>query len=262
MSGFRKLSKKSLWSNLVTLLCLVVFIGSAFKLATYVLANSENNKVMNEARELYKSGSWPLAQLALTSGQDSKPKPTKFDRLLEKNPDTVGWLQIGDTQIDYPVVQASDNDYYLSRNYEREPMETGSIFMDFRNHASGDERHTIIYGHRMKNGSMFGDLKKYLDPAFFQSHRTFFYESLHQFYRVDIFAVYYTTTEFNYIQTDFGDDDEYASFLHAIQNRSIYETNEALTASDSILTLSTCDYTLDSKEGRLVIHGKLTPLTE
>ncbi|MCY9661907.1 class B sortase [Paenibacillus chondroitinus] len=86
--------------------------------------------------------------------------------------------------------------------------------------------------------------------------------SLNHSYRVDIFAVYYTTTEFNYIQTDFGDTDEYASFLHTIQNRSIYETNEALTASDSILTLSTCDYTLDAKEGRLVIHGKLTPLTE
>lgn len=254
------LSKKNVWSNLVTLLCLVVFIGSAFKLANYVLADSENSKVMKEAQELYKAGSWPMAQLALASGQDKEP--SKFDRLLERNPDTVGWLQINDTQIDYPVVQASDNAYYLSRNYEGEPMEAGSIFMDFRNDASGHERNTIIYGHRMKNGSMFGDLKKVLDPAFFQSHRAFFYESLHQSYRVDIFAVYYTTAEFNYIQTDFADDAEYASFLHTIQNHSLYATNETLAASDSILTLSTCDYTLDAKEGRLVIHGKLTRLTE
>nr|WP_312875616.1 class B sortase [Paenibacillus planticolens] len=243
------------------LLCLVVFIGCACRLIGYVWASSENARVMKEAQELYKAGSWwPMAQLALASGQNREP--SKFDRLLVRNPDTVGWLQISDTQINYPVVQASDNDYYLGRNFEREPVAAGSLFMDFRNHASVHERNIIIYGHRMKDGSMFGNLKKYLDPAFFQSHRTFLYESLHQSYRVDIFAVYYTTTEFNYIQTDFADDAAYASFLHTIQNRSLYETDGELTASDSILTLSTCDYTLDSTEGRLVIHGKLTPLVE
>ncbi|TBL74027.1 class B sortase [Paenibacillus thalictri] len=181
-----------------------------------------------------------------------------FRGLLALNPDIVGWVKVGDTSIDYPVLQAADNEYYLHRSYKREESDAGSIFMDFRNKPLEAERNTILYGHRMKNGTMFGDLKKYMERDFFEKHRTFRYDTLSASYDVDIFSVYTTTADVNYIETEFADAAEFTLFLQQIRERSLYKTDMEHGAGDRIITLSTCDYTLDPKAGRLVVHGKLT----
>jgi sortase B len=162
-----------------------------------------------------------------------------------------------DTQINYPIVQAKDNDYYLFRNYKGEDMRAGSIFMDYRNDVKSQNRNTILYGHRMKDGSMFGSLKKMLDEDFFMSHRKLYYDTLFEGYDLEVFSVYTTTTDFYYIETDFSSDTEYTSFLEKIQEKSLYKTDTKVTESDQIVTLSTCDYALDPEAGRLVVHAKL-----
>lgn len=109
----------------------------------------------------------------------------------------------------------------------------------------------------MKDGSMFGSLKKMLDEDFFMSHRKLYYDTLFEGYDLEVFSVYTTTTDFYYIETDFSGDTEYTSFLEKIQGKSLYKTDTKLSASDQIVTLSTCDYALDPEAGRLVVHAKL-----
>src|SRR5699024_2226118 len=148
-------------------------------------------------------------------------------------------------------------DYYLHRNWKGEENRAGSIFMDFRNNPRLDAQHFILYGHRMNDGSMFGRLQRYLDEDFFQKNRTFQFETQNEHYTAEIFAVYVTTTDHYYIQTDFEDEQAHASFLQSIQARSHFVTETIVKEQDHLLTLSTCDYTLDPQAGRLVVHAKL-----
>lgn len=119
----------------------------------------ENRKVMAEAQHIYKRS--PMEE----KSEDGEVRK-QFQDLQKINPEIVGWITMDDTQINYPIVQAKDNDYYLFRNYKGEDMRAGSIFMDHRNDVKSQNRNTILYGHRMKDGSMFGSLKKMLDEDF------------------------------------------------------------------------------------------------
>ncbi|TDF91744.1 class B sortase [Paenibacillus piri] len=238
-------------------LCLTALILSVSAFIGLLLDALDNRSAMAEAQALYNAASAADEPAnAETHSEQRKVRPP-YDRLLSINPDIAGWLSIDDTPIHYPVLQADDNDYYLSRNYKREPSKAGSIYMDFRNDSAALSRNTVLYGHRMKDGSMFGDLKQFLIEDFFQAHRTFRYDTLYETYTAEIFSVYYTTTDFDYIQTEFSDDNDYGLFLQLLRQQSLYPTDIMLSESDSIVTLSTCDYTFDPEKGRLAVHAKL-----
>jgi len=176
--------------------------------------------------------------------------------LFRINPDTVGWLSMEGTRIDYPVVKGMDNEYYLANGFDKEPNVAGSIFMDSRNIGDGSDRHTLIYGHRMKDGSMFRDLEKYQDDAFYQSHRAFDLQTLHGTFRYRIFSAYVTDTDFPFIRTRF-EDDEYQIFLGQIQERNTHpaDTEIKLTPQSRILTLATCSRAFE--DARFVVHAVL-----
>jgi sortase B len=251
--------------RVLTVLCMGVFVFCLIALGRIVIGYREQEELAAQARQLYyhqaaANREAPEEQSTEAAAEDMSAPAVRpaFRGLLALNPDIVGWLNIAGTSVDDPIVQAPDNEYYLYRNYKREASRAGSIFMDFRNVAGMPNMNTVMYGHRMKNGSMFGALKAYGDRDFFEKHRMFHYDTLYKSYDVDIFSVYYTTTDFNYIETAFSGDADYLSFLHSVQNRSMFKTGMMLSERDSILTLSTCDYTLDPVEGRLVIHGRLT----
>lgn len=108
---------------------------------------------------------------------------------------------------------------------------------------------------------MFGSLKHYLEESYFKEHGKLYYDDLYAGYDIEIFAVYTTTSDVNYIRTDFATDEEYGAFLSEMQARSIYNTGVEVTPEDRIITLSTCDYILDPDYGRLVVQGKLVPRT-
>ncbi|NHN29169.1 class B sortase [Paenibacillus sp. S3N08] len=256
------------------LMCLAVIVYCLASLYNVASSYYSNKMVTEEAREIYTSGrtvQWVADGNAGDSASKSpngtvndspsndkmaKARP-QFHALLSMNADISGWLKIDDTPVDYPIVQAKDNDYYLTRNFKREAMRAGSMFMDYRNQSAGSSLNTIIYGHDMRDGSMFGSLNQYLKADFFDTHRSFGYDTLEESYQAEIFAVYFTTTDVNYIMTHFPDDEAYYTFLQDMQARSLYETNTSLASTDRIITLSTCDYTLDAEEGRLVVQAKL-----
>ncbi|GMX61642.1 class B sortase [Paenibacillus elgii] len=256
----------------LTPLCLGLMLFSGYELAGIFRSYHDNRTVMAEAQRLYGNAEPqpPLTEATKLSGdaieaqkreapQMESPKEarTQFRALFDMNPDVVGWLRIGNTAIDYPVVQGQDNAYYLNRNYKGEESSAGSIFLDFRNDIGKAQPNTVIYGHRMKDGSMFSDLKKFLKDDFLNENLTFQYDTLYHSYRAEIFSVYPATADLDYIRTGFGSEQEYAAFLQSLRERSLYKTDTVLGTEDRILTLSTCDYTLDPAKGRLVIHAKL-----
>ncbi len=186
----------------------------------------------------------------------SEPGKFNFSKLKDKNEDTIGWINIGDTAIDYPVVQAEDNRYYLNHDYQNNRSVQGSIFMDYRNQEDIKDNHIIFYGHNMKNGTMFHDLNKYKDENFLNEHRYINFYGETGYYKWEVFSTYNTDPSFNYIQTEFGSSEQYLSFINQLRSRSDFSyMGEQLSAKDKVLTLSTCSQGL--KDGRRVVHARL-----
>lgn len=213
----------------------------------------KNRKMMSEVQDIY----YQVSPTDTVEASSSNEVRSGFDELLKQNERVVGWITIDDTQVDYPILHSEDNFEYLTENYYGKQSIAGSIFLDYRNDITSSDLNTIIYGHRMKDGSMFQDLTKFLDEDFFESHQTFEYDTLYESYEAEIFAVYNTLIDFNYIQTDFASAEEYEQLLAEIQEKSRYETDIQVSADDRIITLSTCEYDLDPDDSRLVIHAKL-----
>ena len=183
----------------------------------------------------------------------------ELEKLIEDNEineDTIGWITIADTSIDYPIVQGSDNFYYLNHDFNCYKSIYGSIFMDYHNAPDFSDNHTILYGHNMKNGSMFHDLNEYSSRDFFNEHSYIKINSQGVFRKFVVFSTYNTEPDFNYLQTEFNSPEEYSIFLNALLSHSeISNENVQVTAEDKILTLSTCSE--DLKNGRRVVHAKL-----
>lgn len=184
-----------------------------------------------------------------------------FLPLFRINPDTVGWLKIGDTRIDYPIVKGVDNEFYLDHGFDKAPNVAGAVFMDTRNIGDGTDRHTLIYGHRMKDGSMFRDLEKYQDEAFYSAHREFELQTLHGTRRYRVFSTYVTDTDFLFIKTRF-EDNAFSSFLKEIQEKSLFPADETGLPDENsnILTLATCSRAF--ADARFVVHAILMEADE
>lgn len=175
--------------------------------------------------------------------------------LKAENKDTIGWIQVLGTNINYPIVQSNDNDYYLTRDFTKKKNKGGWIFLDYRNSIDNLSKNNIIYGHRRYNKSMFGTLKNVLTNEWQQNPKNHIIKvSTEKYnYLFQVFSVYETPNETYYLQTDFLDDTAYVNFLNTITSRSAYNFNTEINKDTIILTLSTCH----NKDDRLVVHSKL-----
>ncbi|MCZ2258569.1 class B sortase [Sporosarcina sp. G11-34] len=243
-------TKKYLY-RVIMVICLGVFIFASYGLITTAIDYNKNRKVINSIQETFYG-----VDEGETSDESNSIR-AGFDLLQKENDELVAWITMAGTQIDYPILKADNNVDYLKRDFYKETNIAGSIFMDYRNDVGSLGKNTIVYGHRMKDGSMFEQLTKYQDQEFLENNQTFEFDTLYDSYEAEIFAVYITKTEFDYIQTDFENDIEYEQLLTRIQEESMFETDVEVNADDHILTLSTCDYQLDPNDGRLVIQAKL-----
>lgn len=174
--------------------------------------------------------------------------------LQQQNARIIGWLSLEGTRLDNPVLQATDNDFYLTHNHLDEKSRGGSIFADFRNNVLQD-RHTIFYGHVLRNGTMFGDLAKFSEQSYADNHPTFYYETNDKKYALQVFAAYNTTTDHYYIETQFTDE-TFQTFLQDIESRSAIMMPVDVTIQDKIVTFSTCTTSQNDRE-RFVVHAKV-----
>jgi len=179
-----------------------------------------------------------------------------FSKLEEQNPDTVGWIYVKDTNINYPVVQASNNNYYLTRDYDENWNDAGWIFMDYRNNSESFDKNTVIYGHSRLDKSMFGTLRKITNRSWFnnKSNHTIKFSTKYENTLWQVFSVYTIKAEDYYITTSFKDNNEYKTWLDTMKKRSIYNFNTSVSVDDKVMTLSSC-YTTDGI--RVVLHAKL-----
>ncbi len=176
----------------------------------------------------------------------------EFDKLKEMNEDVIAWIAFDNLDISYPVLYSGDNGYYLRRTFNRTNNTAGSIFMEAANEPDFSDYHTILYGHNMKNGSMFGKLKKYQEQEFYEENQYFTIYTQEAAYRFRIFSVQTVPVDDEIYTVGFGPDEEFKRFALELKENSLYDTGVEVTGEQKIITLSTCTY---SDELRFVVHG-------
>lgn len=176
-----------------------------------------------------------------------------FTELKNVNPDCVGWICIENTNINYPVVQGSDNNYYLKHLINGKENRAGCIFLDYR--ANISDRRSIIYGHNMKNGTMFYDLAKFKNQSYYDEHKKGLLITPEYTYEIQFFAGYVTNVDDMAWKIDFASDEEFDVWLKNIKDKSSISSDITPIVTDRIITLSTCSY--EFKNARYVLHGIL-----
>ena len=196
-----------------------------------------------------------------SAGEDSSViLPTvDFEALWETGPDIIGWLTLPDTTINYPVTQTDDNEYYLHHLYDGTYNKTGCLFADYENKEDFSNRNTIIYGHNMRDGSMFATLNEYDEQNYYDGHPQMYLVTPDGGYVVEIFTAFVAKTSESGSDTspwrlDWKDDGAYTTWLNAMKERSVVECDVAVTSSDKVLTLSTCT---PGGASRFIVMGKL-----
>lgn len=177
-----------------------------------------------------------------------------FDALREVNPDIVAWIYLEDTKINYPVVQGDDNSYYLKHMFEGSWNSAGCIFLDSRNERDLSDRHSIIYGHHMKNDTMFSGLDNYKKQEFYDTHPTILLMTPARNYKIEVFAGYVASVEDDAWELGFTAAG-YEDWLTAAKDKSCFTSAIEPGVSDKVVTLSTCSYEFNN--ARFVVVGVL-----
>ena len=177
-----------------------------------------------------------------------------FDELKAINENIIAWIEIPDTQISYPIMQGSDNAYYLNHTFRDQVNGAGSIFMETLNASDFTDYHTILYGHNMKNGSMFGSLSEYKSPTYLVAHPYIDVSVEEGILQYEIFSCYVTQVGSESYTIGFAPDEVYGEYLEMIKGNSLYDTGVEVSVENQILTLSTCEKS--GKTSRFVVHAK------
>ena len=232
-------------SNIILICAIAIFIVSAYKLINIGVGYQEGRSEYEEVMDL-----------AVQYEENNEKFRVNFDKLMEMNDDTIGWIRFypEPSIINYPVVQGNDNDIYLHKTFTANENTLGTIFLDVNNADDFSDKNSIIYGHRMKDGSMFRKLEEYQEKSFWEENPYFYIytpdgkETTYHIYSVGIVddnAKTYTLS--------FGSDSEYQSYIDYTMSTADYDTGVEVTTDDQIVTLSTC--TSAGDDYRFVVHG-------
>ncbi|MDE7287404.1 MAG: class B sortase, partial [Lachnospiraceae bacterium] len=185
----------------------------------------------------------------------------EYKTLYEKNKRLIGWLEIDDTIINYPVMQTSNNEYYLDHNFNQEYDKNGSLFLDCDCSIYPASTNLIIYGHHMKSGQMFGQLQKYAKESYGKEHSLIQFDSIYEKATYQVMYVFrsqvYSEDDlvFKYYQfINANSEEEFNSYNKEMEAMSLYDTGVVASYGDSLLTLSTCDHS--QADGRFVVVAK------
>ena len=262
MSRQKKHSKLSRTANIVitVISVLVLVVAGAFCIKYFVEFYQSKNQ--NDA----------LAALVTESEETYPAEPAfvqpKYRSLYNENNDFVGWITVPNTAINHPVVQGEDNSYYLRRDFYKQYLRRGTIFMDYRNDPENLNVNTILYGHNYLDSTMFSDLEKYKDIEFYKTAPVIAFNTIYGDYKWKVFAVFLTTASpeldngyvFNYIYP-FMTESSTEEFIAEVAKRSLYDTGVDVLPTDKILTLSTCtrdmDITRKQEDARCVVMARL-----
>ena len=195
-------------------------------------------------------------------GEEKAPEVLEdYKTLLNMNKDLIGWLKIADINIDYPVMQTNDNNYYLDHNFDKKYDKNGCLFLDYQCDVINRNTNLIIYGHNMQSGKMFGSLSKYSSKEYYEKHPKFEFDTIYEKGAYEIVYVFRSkiynedVVVFKYYQfLDAQSEQEFNSNMAEMAKLSLYDTGITPEYGDELLTLSTCDY--QENNGRFVIVAR------
>lgn len=255
----------------LSLICILFYGISVFRerSATKKLEEVQQQKNISQALDWYADRIRREGNESQAGIQQAAPAETETEKPLEvlpeyvtmhnQYPELAGWIYIDDTMVDLPVMQTTDNAYYLDKNIDGAEDINGTLFMDCRNDFTKPGTNLIIYGHNMKSGAMFGGLKQYLDEDYLSAHDRIQFDTIYEKQNYRIVAVCLSDVGgegayryYNYIEAN--SEEDFAAFLENVRNCAVYDRTQDVTKSDSLLTLSTCNNYVE--DGRLFIVAK------
>lgn len=239
-------------TNLILLVCVVVFLVSICKLIGYL---TEYKKGEQSYEEMAQHVTVPEVTKNKKGEEVVKAPVVDWESLEEVNPDLVAWIYVDGTDIQYPVVQGTDNDHYLHYTFDGKKNSCGTIFMDMGNKADFTSDNTILYGHNMKTGKMFGSLNFYEDEDYLEEHPDIWIVTKDRALKYKIFSVYETDASSDAYTLEFGSEDSKQTYLDNSKANSMYDTGVKVETKHQLLTLSTC--TSVTEDGRFLVQAKL-----
>lgn len=255
--------------TLIEVICIITFGISIYKIIEWKIDSNKTKDNINEINKLVEPIEIKDNEQTVIIEQET-PVPSAnpywdyikmslidvdFSKLKEANNDTVGWIQVNGTNINYPFVQTTDNDFYLNHSFNKNFNNAGWVFLDYRNNVTEFDKNTIIYAHGRLDKTMFGTLKNSLSNGWLNNTNNYVIklstETENSLWQV--FSLYHIPTTSDYITTNFTDDNSFIEFSNMLLSRSMYNFDTTVSASDKILTLSTCY----NENEKMVLHAKL-----
>ena len=262
----KKRKRASITRNIIMGVAIVVFVVCAAIIVNKIIQYKKAQNIYNDAEENYVSEiETPTKAPDNTSGQDIYPsKVIDFAGLKEMGKNVIAWIDIPSLGISYPVVQGEDNSFYLQHTYNDEFSWSGAIYIDYTNAADFTDAHTFIYGHNMKDGSMFSALLDYDSEAFYLKHKPdYIYIYLEDCIKVyepfSVCDVYYSEHPNTFLP--FASSSYLMDYVDYVRALELYSTDITITEDDKVLTLYTCQGLAEDKL-RHMMHTKLVATLE
>lgn len=230
---------------LLLAICIIIFIFSSSLIIKHFIEINENKNAYKDLSEL-------VTNTTAENSESEEDQVPDYSALIEENRDLVGWITVPNTEINHPVVQYVDNDYYLDHSFEKKYDYRGAIFMDYRNDPVNLDANTIIYGHNAYDTTMFSELVQYEDIEFYKKSPVIEFNTLDANCKWKIYGVFITNATasedndyiFNYIYP-YMDGENFDGFIEEVNKRRLYTTDVDITDDDKMLVLSTCVRALD-----------------
>ncbi len=240
--------KKVILNIIIYMILLFVLIYSGIKILKWYKDKTNNNKISEQIKST-------VIVEDKNEDENKEEYTVDFDKLKEQNNETVAWIKVNNTNVEYPVVRSTNNSFYLNHSFDKSKNSAGWIFADYKNKFDNTDKNIVIYGHNMRDGSMFGSMKNILNTDWYENEEnaniTLFTENEKCIYKV--FSVYEIESEDYYIKTEFSNENEFEKFIETLKKRSIKDFNIDVSKDDNILTLSTC---ANNNKYRVVLHAK------
>ncbi len=260
-------NKKEMIYNLLIVFFAATFLICSIKIGSYYWqeykSESGNEKIIEEVLNIPSSPQESQEENNSSSGDGYYfalvPESVDFSKLLLKNEDVVGWIFSQNGVINYPVLKGNDNDYYLNHSINKAKNVNGSIFMNFENSGKFTDKHTLVYGHSMKNGTMFATLLRYKRQSYYDAYPSLYLFTPYGKYRLDIFSAYETKADDKAYSVEYNlqDNTEFVSYAFS---KSLIKADVSVTKDDRIVALSTCAYS--SNNARFIVVTKISVIEE
>lgn len=260
------LKKNEIRRKIIVILCSLIAIGCFGYYGVYYYYSDKTQTQYEDLADLKGSNALATGRpnVVIHRTEEEEIELTvleEYQTLYNKNKKLIGWLKIDDTNIDYPVMQTSNNEYYLDHNYNQEYDKNGSLFLDADCDVVHRSTNLIIYGHHMKSGKMFGNLNKYSSESYYKDHSKIQFDTIYEKGTYEVMYVFrsriYNEDEvvFKYYQfLNAVSEQEFNSNMQEMKELSMYDTGVTASYGDSLLTLSTCDNS--EEDGRFVVVAK------